>query len=160
MTNDGISIGRRQLLFRAWDTEKQEMFCNVGAYSNDIASFWFSTWEQWYINTKYAEDEKYNDRFVVMVSIGAKDKDDDDIFEGDIVKYIGPNYYFQGTVVWDQTYDMGKWVIKCEPANINAPMGVFSGYCYSSGGDVFLTTWHGDIDNIKIIGNIFDNPCD
>jgi len=95
------SIGRRQVLLRAWDTDKEEMVYDVGAYCNDITTFWFSVWEQWYINTKYAEDN----RFIVMYSVGTKDMNGKDVFEGDIIKYRGYNYFFQGVVVWDQTYN-------------------------------------------------------
>jgi len=62
----------------------------------------------------------------------------------------------KGVVVWDQTYNLGKWAIRCRPQDVDGPIGIFSGYSYGSDSDAFLTSWSND-GNVEVVGNVFEN---
>lgn len=104
----------REIKFRAWDKEKKIMIKNLNGWSKG-----------------------YTEKYDLMQLIGLKDKNDKEIYEGDIVQLKGHDRYI-AEVKWDS--------VSC-------------GFYLDQGdGD-----WVEDIDfedhaRFEVIGNIYENP--
>jgi len=79
----------REIKFRAWANHTKAMI-TWKEFLNDMASFIFAL--------------KHKDTFHIMQYTGLKDKNEKEIYEGDIVKH---KYYGKCEVVWS-----GGWSIK------------------------------------------------
>jgi len=79
--------------------------------------------------------------FKMIESTGLKDKNDKEIFEGDIVKAYKPNSYLDGVyeVSWHKS--KGRWYYKNQPTYKNL-------YQVGCSGNI----------TCEILGNIYENP--
>ncbi|USK56549.1 YopX family protein [Cytobacillus solani] len=124
----------REIKFRAWDLDAQDRM-----YSWDEIKLHFS---------EHVEHEKV----VVMQYTGLKDKNDKEIYEGDILNFVEfdttgghrDDREFTGIVKWKN----GMFEIW------NKPDSEFYG---ADGGFVLQYIWLQD-DEIEVIGNIYENP--
>lgn len=124
--------------FRAWDVHEKKMFTNDqliiwngNVYANDNSKLNVDNLKGWNI------DEKY-----LMQSTGMFDKNEKEIFEGDIVKYkSGCNTYAE-EVAYDKNF--GGFGVRVDKTDIIFTFG-----------EMFE-----DIDTsfLEVIGNIYDNP--
>ena len=114
--------------FRAWDEDSQKMNGNVEIY---IAK------------DKTIEVRPKDDKTIVMQSTGLFDKNGNEIFEGDIVKFSDcDDDVYVTPVVWDKNY---------------ACFGVsFSGK-YPVSFD-YLEEFYTKLKDVEVIGNIYENP--
>jgi uncharacterized phage protein (TIGR01671 family) len=94
----GIKM-KREVLFRAWDIEEQEMIYNAER-TYDYRCSGFGCRERNF------GDVLDDDNYVVMQYVGITDSKGVKIFEGDIVEYFEGEYYngcyeFQGIIIVD-----------------------------------------------------------
>lgn len=113
--------------FRAWDEDSQKMNGNVEIY---IAK------------DKTIEVRPKDDKTIVMQSTGLFDKNGNEIFEGDIVKYkIGWNTFIE-EVAYDKNF---------------AGFGVMDAYADSIFSFGKLAEGI-DLNSLEVVGNIYENP--
>ena len=116
------------LKFRAWDEDSQKMNGNVEIYIN---------------KDKTIEVRSKDDKTIVMQSTGLKDKNDKEIYEGDVVKFPEFNGDIYITpVVWDKS---------CACFGLS-----FSGK-YPISFD-YLEEFYTELKDIEVVGNIYENP--
>ncbi|WP_308526161.1 YopX family protein [uncultured Streptococcus sp.] len=119
--------------FRAWTEEGEVMYHDVYPFKDDTLLLSYD---------EISFDEVPASDFIIMQSTELKDKNDNEIFEGDIVKYkSGCNTYTE-EVVYDKNFaGFGVRVAKT---------------------DIIFTFWEltEDIDliSLEVVGNIYENP--
>jgi len=134
----------REIKFKAWDRRKKLMLIPTAVTSFRISfngEIWF-------------EDELLdNDDLILRQYTGIKDKNDDEIYEGDILG-IPIRCFNQGNV---ETTDVQKMIVECKIGDVSQTYGhghhgedKFSGFR--------LDGYYGGADKWEIIGNIHQNP--
>lgn len=127
--------------FRAWDSAKKEMFKDTFAITE---SGQVVVVEQ--ESVANSPDYVFVEHLVIMQSTGLKDKNDKEIFEGDIVRTtrflgradeIGGFYEYEKDYVGVVKVLEGSWVIDI--------------------GSVAVRLWS-EIDEPEVLGNIYENP--
>ena len=119
--------------FRAWTEEGEVMYYDVYPFKDDTLLLSYD---------EIAFDEVPASDFILMQSTGLKDKNGNEIFESDIVKYkSGCNTYTE-EVAYDKNF---------------AGFGV-----RDANTDIIFTFWElaEDIDliSLEVVGNIYENP--
>ena len=119
--------------FRAWTEEGEVMYYDVYPFRNDTLLLSYD---------EISFDEVPASDFILMQSTELKDKNDNEIFESDIVKYkSGCNTYTE-EVAYDKNF---------------AGFGV-----RDANTDIIFTFWElaEDIDliSLEVVGNIYENP--
>jgi uncharacterized phage protein (TIGR01671 family) len=127
----------REIKFRAWDKNTKEMY------------HW-GDWEQ----TEWIKDampeqcgDEWTEQCILMQYTGLKDKNEKEIYEGDIVQEcsdISPNDYQNriGKIVYEK--NIASFMVYVE-----------KGYCHLNEGD---WTKGDNLEYTKIIGNIYEHP--
>ena len=87
----------------------------------------------------------------LMQFIGLRDKNGEEIYEGDIIKWISGNkgYYFEGTVIKHNKYDRSGWGMLL---NNQKRYNVFQSWFIDDEIIIVFPL------NCEIIGNIYENP--
>ena len=111
----------REIKFRAWDSVQQKM--------------WFDMLIDFNGNVLDANENR-NYRMTLMQYTGLKDKNNKEIYEGDIVKFVE---------------DTLNEIYKASPVIYDEDRFTFLGR-YSN--DCIMHDWH----EIEVIGNIYENP--
>ena len=119
--------------FRAWTEEGEVMYYDVYPFKDDTLLLSYD---------EISFDEVSASDFILMQSTELKDKNDNEIFESDIVKYkSGCNTYTE-EVAYDKNF---------------AGFGV-----RDANTDIIFTFWElaEDIDliSLEVVGNIYENP--
>ena len=119
--------------FRAWTEEGKVMYYDVYPFKDDTLLLSYD---------EISFDEVSASDFILMQSTELKDKNDNEIFESDIVKYkSGCNTYTE-EVAYDKNF---------------AGFGV-----RDANTDIIFTFWElaEDIDliSLEVVGNIYENP--
>ena len=128
--------------YRAWDKHRQKMIANDeliiwngNVYANDSKKLTCNNLKGWSIDDEY-----------LMQSIGLKDKNGKEVFEGDIVRttrFLGRADEIGGFYEYEKDYAgvvkvlEGSWVIDI--------------------GSVAVRLWS-EIDEPEVLGNIYENP--
>lgn len=119
--------------FRAWTEEGKAMYYGVYPFRDDVLLLSYDG---------FAFDEVPASDFILMQSTGLKDKNDNEIFEGDIVKYDSGCYTYTEEVAYNKNF---------------AGFGV-----RDANADIILTFWvlaeNVDLSSLEVIGNIYQNP--
>lgn len=122
----------RKIKFRAYLKSAQKMVRVTGFDFDDK----YGEWE-------YEQDGEYctiAEEFIeLMQYTGVNDKNNKEIYEGDIVEYKN-HKYFSSSGIYEISYSEGECAFVCEKSNP---------YNY-----LFPDVW----SNCKIIGNIYENP--
>ena len=127
----------RNIKFRAWD-KKQECIVNV----EDM--FWYAKdGSVSHINSE--NDENKVERFEIMQFTGLLDKNGNEIYEGDIIRWIS----------------VGKESGNIEDIGLERDMGVYKiifkeGKFCTQKPEICVGNF--DVDEIEVIGNIYENP--
>lgn len=119
--------------FRAWTEEGEVMYYDVYPFQDDTLLLSYD---------EIAFDEVPASDFILMQSTELKDKNDNEIFESDIVKYkSGCNTYTE-EVAYDKNF---------------AGFGVMDAYA-----DIIFSfeelAEDIDLSSLEVIGNIYENP--
>ena len=119
--------------FRAWTEEGKAMYYGVYPFKDDTLLLSYD---------EIAFDEVPASDFILMQSTGLLDKNDNKIFEGDVVKYKGGCYTYTEEVAYNKNF---------------AGFGV-----RDANADVILTFWvlaeNIDLSSLEVVGNIYENP--
>lgn len=113
--------------FRAWDEDSQRMNGNVEIY---IAK------------DKTIEVRPKDDKTIVMQSTGLKDKNGNEIFEGDVIKYKSGWKIFTEEVAYNK--NLGGFGV------VDADAGIIFAF-----GELFE---HINLGSLEVVGNIYENP--
>lgn len=120
--------------FRAWTEEGEVMYYDVYPFEDDTLLLSYD---------EIGFDEVPASDFILMQSTGLKDKNDKEIFEGDIVKFPEFNGDIYITpVAWDKS---------C------ACFGVSFDGKYPTSFD-YLEEFYTELKDIEVVGNIYENP--
>lgn len=126
-------IKMREIKFRAWDKELEEWtnysISNIDGtivdFYNKEAGFW--------------ESDREGERFILSQYIGLKDKNNKEIYEGDIVRAVG---FFSWIGVAKYSDKNQAFIFEDIDKNYR-------------GSIVFMSQF---AQNFKILGNIYENP--
>jgi uncharacterized phage protein (TIGR01671 family) len=126
----------REIKFRAWDGNNMIGFDSV----KYLVEFDGTIWE----NEGEYEHDRLMERptFTLMQFTGLRDKNDKEVYEGDIVTMLSYNYQHMNNYKWEVRYN---------------PEGMMFKFYYSDGKkecyeDIY--GWH----SFEIIGNVYENP--
>lgn len=125
----------REIKFRAWDEIDKKMIpMDRGRYDRDSGSLKF------YL--QYIPNRDSHLKF--MVFTGLKDREGNDIYEGDVVEqfYKGATRF---VVIWDEV-EKDRWNLKAKDSS------------YYDNGDYYEGSNGRNWKTFKIIGNIYENP--
>lgn len=131
----------RQIKFRAWDTVDQEMTLMPFAIVNDPRNRDPDYWKPlpWMIvkpNRQWVGSA--TSRYIPMQFTGLLDKNDKEIYEGDVIDYIRGGRWGKRSVI---EYQRGEFVLVRNGEPISYKTVTSAGW-----------------NRIKIIGNIYENP--
>lgn len=120
--------------FRAWTEEGKVMYYDVYPFKDDTLLLSYD---------EIAFDEVPASDFILMQSTGLKDKNDEEIYEGDIIKYKRYNYGF--------TYTAAVGYGTVGLIKHNDKIGLISTFAGMSIENI-------DLSSVKVVGNIYENP--
>ncbi len=126
----------REIKFRAWDTEKKEMYKPIHeAYKGNLFELVVGFGGDLSANTMdgLQHESIWPNRFILMQYTGLKDKNGKEIYQKDIGITMGG---MKGTIEWHN--ERAMWIFHDEN-NFNSPL-----YEY--------------IPLMEVIGNIYENP--
>ena len=133
----------KNLRFRAWDKEEKEWLSIRTIGFNDDGSLWYlQAWDETEkdIDPPYF-DEDLGVKWELLQSTGLKDKNDVEIFEGDIIEEPYSSSPFRNSTLRSIEMYQGAWVARDikEPVlgEISVPLSILRGS--------------------KVIGNIYEN---
>lgn len=96
----------REIKFRSWDKNNETMeYEGYGDNSGDRSSSYYPRIEL----NGYVCDESH-DSFVLMQFTGLIDKNGEEIFEGDILKWKDKKY-IKAVVEWGEQADQARWLV-------------------------------------------------
>ena len=131
------------LRFRAWDKEEKEWLSIRTIGFNDDGSLWYlQAWDETEkdIDPPYFDDD-LGVKWELLQSTGLKDKNDVEIFEGDIIEEPYSSSPFRNSTLRSIEMYQGAWVARDikEPVlgEISVPLSILRGS--------------------KVIGNIYEN---
>ena len=120
--------------FRVWTEEGEVMYYDVYPFKDETLLLSYD---------EIAFDEVPASDFILMQSTGLKDKNDSEIFEGDILKFSDCDDDASTTpVVWNKNY---------------ACFGVSFGGKYPIPFD-YLEEFRTELKDIEVVGNVYENP--
>lgn len=120
--------------FRAWTEEGKVMYYDVYPFKDDTLLLSYD---------EIAFDEVPASDFILMQSTGLKDKNDKEIYEGDIIKYKRYNYGF--------TYTNAVGYGTVGLIKNNDKIGLISTFAGMSIENI-------DLSSVKVVGNIYEKP--
>lgn len=122
----------REIKFRAWDKVTGTMYTDLNFPDNYLIDLNMDVWDTKKKGPFGLGEVVYN-RFELIQFTGLKDKNDKEIYEGDIMLYLGSI----GKVVYRN--DMAMFMV-----SFNVPRSVYS--------------FDSMDEEIEVIGNIYQNP--
>jgi uncharacterized phage protein (TIGR01671 family) len=123
----------REIKFRAWDSAYKKMFNSENSNAYKITFF-----------GSVIEGDVYANEIILMQYTGLKDKNGKEIYEGDILKMVDPNY------------------MDCEDNDFNIIVVEYNefsncGCCEWISGIGFNLNNEFNYESIEILGNIYEN---
>lgn len=123
----------REIKFRAWDKELEEWTnYSISNIDGTIVDFYNK-------ETGFWESDREGERFTLCQYTGLKDKNDREIYEGDIVRAVSFSRW-EGVAKYSDKNQ--AFVFKCTDKNYR-------------GNIVFMSQFN---QSFKILGNIYENP--
>ena len=139
----------RELKFRAWDKKRNIMIGEdyPDNWGSEKQEYWADVFE---ISLTGITEITQNARFEIMQYTGLRDKNEKEIYEGDVVEIKGEEYYSNESFCTED----GEWMFSGEIA-MNSLM--WMAINRDSTAIPLCDLLHGDME-IDIIGNVFENP--
>jgi len=132
----------REIKFRAWSEKDERMYYDIEEISFDteigIVVGYSDRAENYFPPSGYGPITSYVQNVILLQYTGLKDKNGEEIYEGDIIHILDPNAISQGwdiDVRWSDSY--GQW--------------------YLLEGTLDLALFE-EADNCEVVGNIYENP--
>jgi uncharacterized phage protein (TIGR01671 family) len=146
----------REIKYRAWDLENKELVRVKSIVWFDGELDFIDVWSERYGHI-YRLRARKKPRFILIEYTGLKDKNGEEIYEGDIVKSFDEAAYFSSALR----------VKRYSPYQIRFMDGAF--WLYSLDGDednAYLLRngcnaseiYGSSLENAEVIGNIYENP--
>ena len=126
----------RPIKFRAWDAKAKAMF--------SPSSICFKGTTVWVCDAhgeNKLEYELVNENAHLMQFTGLVDRNDKDIYEGDIVWVVNGS---EGKQIAEVVWDPERFCWHLKRGTIGNGWGLYQ--------------WRGEADDIQVIGNIYENP--
>lgn len=132
----------REYKFRTWDKNKKVMsYFEFTRIEYSLGRAVAITYTEDYLDNALEEDNLED--FIIMQSVGLKDKNGKEIYEGDVCLYYNSKpigeYYGEDSTEWEDIEFTGA----VEYGRLHA--------CFTVGG----TRWW---DPVEVIGNVYENP--
>ena len=156
--NMNVNKEKRVIKFRAWSKILKLMTSDLKI--SDVKTLNINTSDPKDSKHIYLNDiiERYQNLFILMQYIGAKDKYDRDIYEGDVVKWMYP--YYNDCLKSDEIYGVVEW----DDRNCQFKIRQLTDGFYDIGyGSKEKLKFYDDKSNfefkdLQVIGNIYKNP--
>ena len=137
----------REIKFRVWDTKRLGMFESEFHITSYGKVLWWDESTNGYVD--------FRDDIILMQYTGLKDKNGKEIYEGDILKWIGENELENQSIVDWSTFSDDEYVSGLECWMVDySPLSCL----VKSGGVRFNRGSSAKDGTVEIIGNIYENP--
>jgi uncharacterized phage protein (TIGR01671 family) len=150
-----MEFKQREIKYRVWDVEPEIMRYELEEIRLDHGNKFSVGYTDMLENYPIGETgdcTSYTDEYIILMQYtGLKDKNREEIWEGDIIK----DEYYMATVVYGEYTVMGSID---DTYNFGFHGRIFKWFVYYDESIESIDIYHADQQKVEVIGNIFENP--